>query len=81
MGATRLTRHPPPRHSYTRHEGVQAGEQRTSNFLVWQGAYSELVFVDELWPDFDEPTLRGAIEEYAWRVRRYGGRVEQGAPS
>jgi undecaprenyl diphosphate synthase len=53
-----------------------AGEHRTSNFLVWQGAYSELVFVDTMWPDFDEPDLRGAIAEYARRERRFGGRAD-----
>jgi undecaprenyl diphosphate synthase len=53
-----------------------AGEQRMSNFLVWQGAYSEFVFVDTLWPDFDFDTLEGAIAEYARRDRRYGGRTD-----
>jgi undecaprenyl diphosphate synthase len=52
-----------------------AGEQRTSNFLVWQGAYSELVFTDTLWPDFDLDTLAAALREYATRERRYGGRT------
>ena len=48
------------------------GEQRTSNFLVWQGVYAELVFSDTLWPDFVEADLDAAIEEYARRQRRYG---------
>ena len=51
-----------------------SGEVRMSNFLLWQVAYSELVFVDTLWPDFGERELRGALEEYASRRRRYGGR-------
>jgi undecaprenyl diphosphate synthase len=51
-----------------------SGEQRISNFLLWQLAYSELVFVDRLWPDFDERDLRSALQEYAGRRRRFGGR-------
>ena len=51
-----------------------SGEQRISNFLLWQLAYSELVFVDRLWPDFDESDLRYALQEYAGRRRRFGGR-------
>ena len=54
-----------------------AGEQRTSNFLVWQGAYSELVFADTLWPDFGEAELRAALVEYAGRERRFGGRTSE----
>jgi undecaprenyl diphosphate synthase len=54
-----------------------AGEQRTSNFLVWQSAYSELVFTDALWPDFGEDDLRAALAEYATRERRFGGRTAQ----
>ncbi len=49
-----------------------SGEKRISNFLLWQGAYSELVFVDQLWPDFDEKVLQGAIKEYQNRDRRFG---------
>lgn len=49
-----------------------SGEQRISNFLLWQGAYSELMFVDQLWPDFDEKSLRSAIIEYQSRDRRFG---------
>jgi undecaprenyl diphosphate synthase len=49
------------------------GEQRTSNFLLWQGAYAELVFCPTLWPDFGEADLETAIEEYARRHRRFGG--------
>jgi undecaprenyl diphosphate synthase len=48
------------------------GEQRTSNFLLWQGAYSELVFSTTLWPDFGEAELDAAIDEFARRQRRYG---------
>jgi undecaprenyl diphosphate synthase len=51
-----------------------SGELRISNFLLWQLAYSELVFVDKLWPDFDERDLRSALAEYASRRRRFGGR-------
>jgi undecaprenyl diphosphate synthase len=50
-----------------------AGEQRTSNFLIWQLAYAEMVFLDTLWPDFDRRDLWRAIELYAHRDRRYGG--------
>ena len=50
-----------------------SGEQRFSNFLLWQGAYSELVFVEENWPDFDEAVFLKVIEEYSSRDRRYGG--------
>jgi undecaprenyl diphosphate synthase len=52
-----------------------SGEQRTSNFLLWQSAYAELVFLDTLWPDFDRRHLWQAIEIYASRDRRYGGAV------
>ena len=52
-----------------------SGEQRTSNFLLWQSAYAELVFLDRLWPDFDRRDLWRAIEQYAARDRRYGGAV------
>jgi undecaprenyl diphosphate synthase len=50
-----------------------SGEQRTSNFLPWQSAYAELVFLDTMWPDFDRRDLWRAIEIYASRDRRYGG--------
>jgi len=50
-----------------------SGEQRTSNFLIWQGAYSELVFIEENWPDFGEETFVRALEEYSSRKRRFGG--------
>jgi undecaprenyl diphosphate synthase len=50
-----------------------SGEQRISNFLLWQSAYAELVFIDELWPDVDRRHLFAAIAEYARRDRRYGG--------
>ena len=50
-----------------------SGEQRTSNFLPWQAAYAELVFLDTLWPDFDRRDLWRAVEAYARRDRRYGG--------
>jgi len=50
-----------------------SGEQRISNFLLWQMAYTEFVFVETLWPDFDETALRTALGEYGRRERRYGG--------
>ena len=50
-----------------------SGEQRISNFLLWQCAYSELVFVDTLWPDFGKEHLERAIVEFRRRERRYGG--------
>ncbi len=50
-----------------------SGEMRTSNFLTWQSVYSEWVFPNVYWPDFDEEALRKALEEYAGRERRYGG--------
>jgi undecaprenyl diphosphate synthase len=52
-----------------------SGEQRTSNFLLWQSAYAEMVFLDTLWPDFDRRHLWHACEIYASRDRRYGGAV------
>ena len=51
-----------------------AGDQRISNFLLWQLAYAELVFVEKPWPDFGEEDLRAALAEYAHRERRFGGR-------
>ena len=51
-----------------------SGEQRISNFLLWQLAYSELYFSPKLWPDFDEADLDAALAEYAGRLRRFGGR-------
>ncbi|MBA3301607.1 MAG: di-trans,poly-cis-decaprenylcistransferase [Thermoleophilaceae bacterium] len=51
-----------------------SGERRISNFLLWQCAYSELVFTDALWPDFGEAELVAALEEYAERERRFGAR-------
>jgi undecaprenyl diphosphate synthase len=50
-----------------------SGEQRISNFLLWQCAYAELVFVDTLWPDFEKSHLEEAVAEYRRRERRYGG--------
>ncbi len=54
-----------------------SGEQRTSNFLLWQSAYAELVFLNTLWPDFDRRDLWRAAQVYADRERRYGGAVDQ----
>lgn len=50
-----------------------SGEQRISNFMLWQSAYAEMMFLDELWPDIDRRHLWAAIERYASRERRYGG--------
>ena len=51
-----------------------SGEVRLSNFLMWQSAYSELVFRDELWPDFDRAAFEASLDEFAARKRRFGGR-------
>jgi undecaprenyl diphosphate synthase len=51
-----------------------SGEQRISNYLLWQGAYSELIFRDELWPDFSRQAFEESLEEYSQRQRRFGGR-------
>jgi undecaprenyl diphosphate synthase len=51
-----------------------SGEQRSSNFLLWQGYYSELVFRDELWPDFSREAFEQSLDEFAARGRRFGGR-------
>ncbi|MBO1902640.1 isoprenyl transferase [Leucobacter weissii] len=54
-----------------------SGEQRTSNFMLWQSAYAEMVFLDTLWPDFDRGELWRAIRIYQDRDRRFGGAVDQ----
>ncbi|MBN6777827.1 isoprenyl transferase [Pseudoclavibacter alba] len=54
-----------------------SGEQRTSNFLLWQSAYAEMVFLERLWPDFSRTDLWEAIERYAGRDRRFGGAVDK----
>jgi undecaprenyl diphosphate synthase len=54
-----------------------SGESRLSNFMLWQAAYAELVFVDVLWPDFDANALKAAIEQYRARERRFGGRAPE----
>ena len=69
------------RHMYTPMPDVDlfirsSGEQRTSNFLLWQSAYAELVFLDQLWPDFTRVDLWEAIQLYASRSRRFGGAVD-----
>jgi undecaprenyl diphosphate synthase len=51
-----------------------SGERRLSNYLLWQGAYSELVFRDELWPDFSREAFEASLTEFANRRRRFGGR-------
>lgn len=53
------------------------GERRMSNFLMWQTAYSELYFTDELWPDFNQQSLDAALESFATRERRFGQTSEQ----
>jgi hypothetical protein len=58
-----------------------SGEQRTSNFLIWQSAYAELVFLDTLFPDFDRRHLWRACEIYASRDRRYGGAAPNPLPA
>ncbi len=50
-----------------------SGEIRLSNFLLWQAAYAELLFVDTLWPDFNEATLENAVATFGQRQRRFGG--------
>lgn len=55
-----------------------SGELRLSNFLLWQAAYAELVFLDILWPDFDRAALEAALNEYRRRERRYGGTSRRG---
>jgi undecaprenyl diphosphate synthase len=57
-----------------------SGEQRLSNFLLWQAAYSEFVFLPVLWPDFDRAALEDAVAEYHRRERRFGGRATQALP-
>jgi len=52
-----------------------SGEQRLSNYLLWQCAYSELVFRDELWPDFDRAALEACLRDYETRQRRFGSRT------
>jgi undecaprenyl diphosphate synthase len=52
-----------------------SGEQRISNYLLWQCAYSELVFRDELWPDFDRAALEACLREFEARRRRFGART------
>ncbi len=54
-----------------------SGEQRTSNFLLWQSAYAEFVFMDTLWPDFDRRSLWSAIEQYVSRDRRFGSAIDK----
>jgi len=52
-----------------------SGEQRISNFLLWQMAYTEFLFVDTLWPDFGSEAFEGAVKEFHGRDRRYGAAV------
>ncbi|MEY4262517.1 MAG: hypothetical protein RLY88_225 [Actinomycetota bacterium] len=57
-----------------------SGEQRASNFLLWQSAYAEFVFMETLWPDFDRISLWQAISHYSSRSRRFGGAVDKPKP-
>jgi len=57
-----------------------SGEQRTSNFMLWQSAYAEMVFLDRLWPDFTREDLWQAVTTYARRTRRFGGAVDAPTP-
>ena len=52
-----------------------SGEERTSNFLLWQSAYAEMIFIPDLWPDVDRRQLWSAVEQYVARDRRYGGAI------
>ncbi|SEC18154.1 Undecaprenyl pyrophosphate synthetase [Paramicrobacterium humi] len=54
-----------------------SGEQRTSNFMLWQAAYAEMVFLDTLWPDFTREQLWQAVQSYASRDRRFGGAIDK----
>jgi len=58
-----------------------SGEQRTSNFLLWQSAYAEMVFLNTLWPDMTRVQLWEAISEYQRRQRRFGGAVDAPLPT
>jgi undecaprenyl diphosphate synthase len=58
-----------------------SGEQRTSNFMLWQSAYAEMVFLDTLWPDFTRQDLWEAIDRYAGRARRFGGAIDAPTPT
>ena len=54
-----------------------SGEQRTSNFLLWQSAYAEMVFLDRLWPDFTRADLWEAVTDFVGRDRRFGGAIDK----
>ena len=69
IGSQLYTQHLPPLDLLIR----TSGEHRLSNFLLWQAAYAELLFVDTLWPDFDEAALAEAVAHFALRQRRFGG--------
>jgi undecaprenyl diphosphate synthase len=53
-----------------------SGEKRLSNFLLWQSAYAELMFIDQNWPDFDKESLMTAVQSFASRDRRFGARSD-----
>ena len=64
----------PPPEDYPPQQAYAGGEQRLSNFLLWESAYSELYFSDRMWPDFDREELERALDDYASRQYRFGGR-------
>jgi undecaprenyl diphosphate synthase len=87
LSPSRISERTIQRHLYTRDLPDvdlfvrSSGEQRMSNFLPWQSAYAEMVFLDTLWPDFTRADLWHAIEIYAGRSRRFGGAVDAPASS
>lgn len=84
-GKTEITENDISEHLYTGHRDIPdpeliirtSGELRTSNFLVWQGAYSELMFTDTLWPDFTAAEFEEMLEAFTHRDRRFGGRNKE----
>lgn len=84
-GKTEITENDISEHLYTGHRDIPdpeliirtSGELRTSNFLVWQGAYSELMFTDTLWPDFTATEFEEMLEAFTHRDRRFGGRNKE----
>lgn len=84
-GKTEIKENDISEHLYTGHRDIPdpeliirtSGELRTSNFLVWQGAYSELMFTDTLWPDFTAAEFEEMLESFTHRDRRFGGRNKE----
>jgi len=83
LSSSRITEKTVAKHLYIPHQPDvdlfvrTSGERRTSNFLLWQSAYAEMVFLPTLWPDMTRIQLWEAIEEYQRRTRRFGGAVDQ----